>query len=579
MYCPQCKKNYDKGNFCSDCMGPDGGSVRLLEEPQTPELGVNFGNGFAVDGNINVTRTSTTNTYDQRNISNTTVNHYGSKSDSELKDEKSKLFYDACVRAYEDGDLSTAEEQELKSYCLQLHLDPEEANKIWESVKGQRDASKKELTPRARRRLDELSEALLENNVNDLMQALDGFSGLANTFTDDELQYKYYLVLSALKPEKCVKRYEDIKADNYWKSFWSCLAYRKIGKRKESEGIIDRLAIFSSYPEANELLLEVACTLMDNNVTRAKNQLDCIEENYSPELQHFANTVFLLADPATAEEMGVTEESCAFYLVNFFNKKPAAQVAEEEAKQKAQAEAKRQAEEQAKLQAEEEAKRKAEEEAQQQALAAGAALQEKWTAMAFEAYKSVLHLGSGLDAEDIICGSLNMCIPPALAGQPFAMAFCAYLFGLAGKEDEANAWADKVMAADPQNQDPAVMYAKGLIYEEGIAHYEQNTEYALAFYKAAASMGYMDAAYDIAQMYYKGEVVTLDDNIALQWAKMAYDAKHPAGLFFYGRAYYEGRGLPKNKLMGKQLIEQAAASTVHSKAVLEALQYVEEYFK
>ena len=579
MYCPQCKKNYDKGNFCSDCMGPDGGSVRLLEEPQTPELGVNFGNGFAVDGNINVTRTSTTNTYDQRNISNTTVNHYGSKSDSELKDEKSKLFYDACVRAYEDGDLSTAEEQELKSYCLQLHLDPEEANKIWESVKGQRDASKKELTPRARRRLDELSEALLENNVNDLMQALDGFSGLANTFTDDELQYKYYLVLSALKPEKCVKRYEDIKADNYWKSFWSCLAYRKIGKRKESEGIIDRLAIFSSYPEANELLLEVACTLMDNNVTRAKNQLDCIEENYSPELQHFANTVFLLADPATAEEMGVKEESCAFYLINFFNKKPAAQVAEEEAKQKAQAEAKRQAEEQAKLQAEEEAKRKAEEEAQQQALAAGAALQEKWTAMAFEAYKSVLHLGSGLDAEDIICGSLNMCIPPALAGQPFAMAFCAYLFGLAGKEDEANAWTDKVMATDPQNQDPAVMYAKGLIYEEGIAHYEQNTEYALAFYKAAASMGYMDAAYDIAQMYYKGEVVTLDDNIALQWAKMAYDAKHPAGLFFYGRAYYEGRGLPKNKLMGKQLIEQAAASTVYSKAVMESLQYIEENFK
>ena len=79
-------------------------------------------------------------------------------------------------------------------------------------------------------------------------------------------------------------------------------------------------------------------------------------------------------------------------------------------------------------------------------------------------------------------------------------------------------------------------------------------------------------------MYYKGEVVTQDDNIALQWAKMAYDAKHPAGLFFYGRAYYEGRGLPKNKLTGKQLIEQAAASTVHSKAVLEALQYVEEYF-
>ena len=466
-------------------------------------------------------------------------------------------------------------------YRDELGLDAEEAKEILDKVENLvlQNAPKEKLSPVAKTRLKQLSDALHKNEVHALMQQIDNFEELAGKFTNDELQYKYYLVLAALKSEKCVNKYETFKAHNYWKSFWSCLAYRKIGKREESERILNGLDTFTTYPEDNMLLLAAACALMDNNKYEAKAHLSGVAGEYSPALQCFADTVFLLGDPALAEGMGVKEESCAFYLINFFNKKPAAQVAEEEAKLKAQAEAKRQAEEQAKLQAEEEAKRKAEEEAQQLALAAGAALQEKWTAMAFEAYKSVLHLGSGLDAEDIICGSLNMCIPPALAGQPFAMAFCAYLFGLAGKEDEANAWTDKVMATDPQNQDPAVMYAKGLIYEEGIAHYDQNTEYALAFYKAAASMGYMDAAYDIAQMYYKGEVVTQDDNIALQWAKMAYDAKHPAGLFFYGRAYYEGRGLPKNKLTGKQLIEQAAASTVHSKAVLEALQYVEEYFK
>ena len=582
MYCPQCKKNYEKGVFCSDCIGPDGGPVRLLEDPQTPDFGVNFGNGFAVDGNINVTRTSTTNTYDQRNISNTTVNHnYTTKSDTELKLEKRNLFYNACKRAYEDNVLELEEERQLKLYRDELGLDAEEAKEILDKVESLvlQNAPKEKLSPVAKTRLKQLSDALHKNEVHALMQQIDNFEELAGKFTNDELQYKYYLVLAALKSEKCVNKYETFKAHNYWKSFWSCLAYRKIGKREESERILNGLDTFTTYPEDNMLLLAAACALMDNNKYEAKAHLSGVAGEYSPALQCFADTVFLLGDPALAEGMGVKEESCAFYLINFFNKKPAAQVAEEEAKLKAQAEAKRQAEEQAKLQAEEEAKRKAEEEAQQRAQTEAASLQEKWTAMAHEAYKCVLHLGAGLDTEDIIYGAFNMCIPPAMAGNAFAMAFCAILYGSVGKEDEAKAWGDKLMTMDPQNQDPAVMYAKGIIYEEGLYHYEQNTDYALAFYKAAASMGNMDAAYDIAQMYYKGELVPQDDNIALQWAKMAYDAKHPAGIFFYGLAYYEGRGLPKNRLMGKQLIEQAAASTVYSKAVVEALQYIEENFK
>jgi TPR repeat protein len=581
MYCPQCKKNYEKGVFCSDCIGPDGGPVRLLEDPQTPDFGVNFGNGFAVDGNINVTRTSTTNTYDQRNISNTTVNNnYTTKSDKELMDEKINQFYDACMRAYEDTDLSFEEETQLNLYRDKLGLDAVVAKGILDKVKNLvlRNAKEK-LSRVAKNRLERLSDALHKNDVHELMQQIDNLEEEAGRCTNDELQYKYYLVLAALKSEKCVNKYETFKAHNYWKSFWSCLAYRKIGKREESERILNGLDTFTTYPEDNMLLLAAACALMDNNKYEAKAHLSGVAGEYSPALQCFADTVFLLGDPALAEGMGVKEESCAFYLINFFNKKPAAQVAEEEAKLKAQVEAKRQAEEQAKLQAEEEAKRKAEEEAQQRAQTEAASLQEKWTAMAHEAYKCVLHLGAGLDTEDIICGALNMCIPPAMAGNAFAMAFCAFLYGLAGKEDEAKAWGEKLMTMDPQNQDPDVMYAKGIIYEEGLSHYEQNTDYALAFYKAAASMGHMDAAYDIAQMYYKGELVPQDDNIALQWAKIAYDAKHPAGIFFYGLAYYEGRGLPKNRLMGKQLIEQAAASTVYSKAVMEALQYIEENFK
>ena len=49
--------------------------------------------------------------------------------------------------------------------------------------------------------------------------------------------------------------------------------------------------------------------------------------------------------------------------------------------------------------------------------------------------------------------------------------------------------------------------------------------------------------------------------LALTWAKKAYDSKNPYGLFIFGRAYFEGNGVPNDRLSGKKLIREAASKS------------------
>jgi hypothetical protein len=137
MYCPTCKEHFD-GKFCPEC------GTKLTEAPQTPELGVNFGSGFAVDGNINVTRTNTTNTYDQRviNTSNVTNIQERQKSDIELLQERKNRYFTACKRAFEDNVLDQDELIQLENYRVELGLSRDDADKLLDKIESFMDEAK-----------------------------------------------------------------------------------------------------------------------------------------------------------------------------------------------------------------------------------------------------------------------------------------------------------------------------------------------------------------------------------------------------------------------------------------------------
>lgn len=355
-YCPKCNIERD-GGFCPDC------GTRLIEKPVANDIpGINLGDGNAISGGLNVNASKSIHNEDRsvHNIQNTTstVNNIqnvaAQKTEMELLQERKTLYLNACKRAYEDNVLEQDEKFELDRYRMELGLDETSANQILEQVHMLvvRHAQKSELTGIAKIKLNQLTDALKKNEIAALMRQIDSIEVLAGKFSNDELHRKYYLVLAALKEDKCIEKYTSSMVDNYWQSFWTCLAYQKKGQTARAEEILFSLTDkFPNHPEDNMSLLAVACAYMRKDMAEVSELLQAVSGDYTPGLQRFAESLYLLLDPDTAKEMGATEQGSAFYLVNFFGRNLAA---EEEARRKA-------AEEEAKRQAEEEARRKAEE--------------------------------------------------------------------------------------------------------------------------------------------------------------------------------------------------------------------------
>ena len=551
MYCPDCKKEYD-GRFCPEC------GTKLIEKPAVPGgVNLHLGDANAISGGLHVSDSHDVSNIDNsvHNITNTTstVNNItqvsAQKTEMELLQERKTLYLNACKRAYEDNVLEQAEKIELDRYRMEIGLDEATADRILDQVRQlvMRNAQKTELTGLAKIKLKQLTEALKKNEVQAIMRQIDSFEALAGKFANDELQYKYFLVLSALRHEKCVEKFESSKVDSYWKSFWSYFAYLKAKKYSQASEIVFSLGDkFPNYPEDNATLLAAAGALIKDGKEEAQEYLAAVEGNYSPALQRFAESIYFLLDPDTAKEMGATEQSCAFYLVNFFKHDMG-----EKKEAQTQPKAAGAVQNTTKSSTEQTAKQTAEVSKQETETDV---LKKKWLKMTAETYRMSMEIQEPDDAISV----LNMAIPPAMAGIPMAMTFVAVILNSVGQEAEAAKWADKLMALDPQNEDADVMVAKGGIYEEGIAQYVKNAEYAIAFYRAAATKGNLDALCFVADMYYEGEDIDQNYQMALAWAKMAYEAKNAYGLYIYGRAYYEGNGVPKDSLTGKRLIREAA---------------------
>ena len=551
MYCPTCKEHFD-GKFCPEC------GTKLTEAPQPPDFGVNFGNGFAVDGNINVTRTNTTNTYDQRviNTSNVTNIQERQKSDIELLQERKNRYFNACKRAFEDNVLDQDELIQLENYRVELGLSRDDADKLLDKARElvNRNATKSELTGIAKIKLKQLSEALKRNEIQALMQQIDSFETLASKFINEELQYKYFLVLSALKPEKCIEKYETLKVDNYWKSYWSSLAYRKKGNTSKSNEILMNLEAFDTFPEDNTLLLGAACALMDGNATEATDYLGSVVGEFSPALQRFADSIYYLVDSAMAQELNVKEEKCAFYLVNFFSYKTQAE---------------RKAEEEAKRKADEEAKRKAEEEAKHlytigndYYLGRNGKKQNRKEAVRY--YRKAAEQGNA-DAQ-------------------YSLGFCyKYGHGVDESETEAVKWFRKAAenyrkAAEQGNADAQCDLGKCYKYGHGVDESETEAEKwfrkAAENYRKAAEQGNADAQCGLGKCYEYGYGVDESETEAVKWYRKAAEQGDADGQYSLGLCYECGCGVDESKTEAVKWYRKAAEQgDKFAKAGLKRLGY------
>ena len=334
MYCPNCKTYFDEGNFCLKC------GTKLVENPTT---GLNIGDGNAFNGSI---------TYDASHHVQTTNNITqvaAQKTEMELVQEKKAQYLDACRKAYEDNVLDQNEVNLLERYRVELGLSRDEADKMLNlaAMQSQQGSQRQELTSIARIKLKQFSDAMKANDIATLQRQLDSIGTLADKFANEELQFTYHLILSALKPTECISKYESTRADNYWQMYWSCLAYRKRGGKSKSDDILWSLdEKFPNYPADNLALLAVACAFLGGEIQEAKAYLQELAGDHSPVLNGLAECIYLILEPDTAAAIGATEHSCLFYFTQIFEQETAEEKArrkaeEEEARRKAEAAAKK----------------------------------------------------------------------------------------------------------------------------------------------------------------------------------------------------------------------------------------------
>ncbi|MDR0542929.1 MAG: carboxypeptidase-like regulatory domain-containing protein [Dysgonamonadaceae bacterium] len=83
---------------------------------------------------------------------------------------------------------------------------------------------------------------------------------------------------------------------------------------------------------------------------------------------------------------------------------------------------------------------------------------------------------------------------------------------------------------------------------------DKNYDEALSWYKKSAEQSNGDAAYAIAEMYFKGEGVAQDYAQALQWYEKA---KTGVALYQIGKMYYEGAGMAQSYAKAAEYFKQA----------------------
>ena len=539
MYCPNCKQEYD-GKFCPEC------GTKLIEKPATSGVSLNLGDANAISGGLHVNDSHAVHNEDKsvHNITNTssTVNNItqvsAQKTELELLQERKTQYLNACKRAYEDNVLNQKEIIELQELRIKLGLDEKTAEKILVEVKAlsDRNAVKSELSPIAKVKLKSLTEKLLKNEVKALMDQIDSLEPLVRRFDHDELSRKYYLVLAALKPEKCIEQKERTQTDTYWEAFWCYLAYIKASRLIDAEETLANLDHFSSYPEDNTTILAAAGALMMGHNGEAKDYLDATTGEYTPALQRFVDSLYLLLNPDMAKEMGADDNTCAFYLVNFFGQKdPKAKAAEEERYRKAKAE------EEAKRKAEVEAKRKSQEaeEALRKAEAERRKVEEKKKREAEISFEQGEKLYKEEEYEEAAKWYRKAAEDGHVAAQ-YMLGLCYE--GIDQFRHEAKYWMRKAAEqgyAAAQNQ-------LGDWYSSGLGGLTQNDAEAVKWYKLAASQDDSQAQYNLAESYYKARGVALDYAKAAEWYQKSAEQGNRIAQYALACCCYEGKGLSQD---------------------------------
>ena len=320
MYCPNCKIEMP-GKFCIQC------GARLVEKLEGDNIELNIGGNAAVVGGVNISTNNTHTTEETINV------HYAPETPDSTNVPRTQRTLQASINVLNNRDRNTL-----------MTID-----------------------------------RLIDNNNQAVDNQIQSLATIAGTYNIEEVQYKYNMLLAALRPEELIREYERGLSEGYWQTYWVTIAYIKCGNTEKAQEAMNKLDCYQEHPEDNSLPLSAVSAYSEFGSEAAIDFINATLPNRcSPLLLPFIQAIFLKMCPARVDEIDIEKGKAAFYTKYLASIESPAEKADkirkaEEEKLKAEAERRKAEEERIRIEEErlkaekerikiEEERRKAEEE-------------------------------------------------------------------------------------------------------------------------------------------------------------------------------------------------------------------------
>ena len=308
--CPKCLEIFDDYHgFCSNC-----GSrlVDYFEEIEKDPV-LNLGDANAISGGISINRSKNITTHDTHYHS-TTV-HERAKSEMEMKLEATNQLRSKVEEIIaQRGRIDSVAMGQLRPLASQLGIDDDTFKSIIKEVRTNQNNGVSGLSSANTHYLQQALQAVQTNDKESLSNLLPRLESMAVISNDDNVQYIYYLTLSAFNTNKCIQAYEHQMEENYWRLFWAIISYIKTGKYMEATKV---LALFNPQrfdkSDEDQNILETYFNIMKGDNACAQDFLNEIFDEPSAQIKPL-----LCAIETKLYEESHNSLEVKFYLENIF---------------------------------------------------------------------------------------------------------------------------------------------------------------------------------------------------------------------------------------------------------------------